>query len=117
MEFVKAMEIKYRMCNKCCQKSCSCCPLSSGNNKTEANCRDFISEYPKESESILEAWDKEHPIKTMLTDFMEKYPNAKLKTDGMPKLCPYVLGYCKELCYGEDGCAKCWNRPIENVEE
>ena len=57
---------------------------------------------------------KEHPQKTMLQDFLEKYPDAPLKDDGTPYFCPHNIGYCKDasFCKGHD-CKYCWNRFVE----
>lgn len=66
-----------------------------------------------ESVAIVEKWSKEHPQKTMLQDFLEKYPNARLNTDGTPHCCPTNLGYIKDPYCKWEGCLKCWNRPLE----
>ena len=118
MEFIEAMSIKKRIC-KFYKEECRECELSSYNNGTCETCSVFVTRYPEEAEKILAKWDKEHPVKTILQDFLEKYPNAKLDDDGIPKrVCPYQLGYD-----GDDGCIyddiygyckQCWNRPMED---
>ena len=48
--------------------------------------------------------------KTLLQDFLEKYPNTPLGNDGTPLACPYLLGYVDEKgCHGD--CIDCWNQP------
>lgn len=64
----------------------------------------------------LENWDKEHPRKTILQDFLEKYPDAQLIEGKIPYICPYRLGYpvyeqC--ICGNEYTCLSCWNRELE----
>ncbi len=48
----------------------------------------------------IEKWSAEHPVKTRLMDFLEKFPKARLNCDGLPLLLPIVFGYCdRETCY------------------
>lgn len=68
----------------------------------------------------VEQWSKEHPRKTMLQDFLDKFPNAPLESDGTPSLCPYKCGYTRENCCKKFNphpayktCLECWNRPVE----
>lgn len=61
----------------------------------------------------VEQWSKEHPRKTILQDFLEKYPNAELNDDGVPELCLYWLGYKDMPLCNRIGCVECWNRPLE----
>ena len=59
-------------------------------------------------------WSQEHPRKTMLQDFLEKYPYAKLRNDGTPEgICPDILGYEDGESWCDRKCVKCWNRPLE----
>lgn len=114
MEFTKVMEIKKRMCSS---TKCNVCPLGKQISEGVTYCPDFIGEFPSRAEQILIEWDKAHPVKTFLSDFLEKYPNALLDEMGMPVVCPYQLGYteddCKESC---GNCPTCWNRPLEVQE-
>lgn len=107
-EFTKIMEIRKRMCDS--RNGCSRCPLASCLNGRQISCSDFMSRCPKEAEEIILQWDKEHPVKTRLTDFLEKYPKAKLQEPGVPNACAKALGLC-DTC-GND-CPKCWNTPLE----
>ena len=124
MDAVKNLKEKRRMLNslgrkfqRCGGVLCSDCPLSNINNGKGLSCSDFEAEYPEEVVAMVEKWAAEHPQKTMLQDFLERYPNAPLdKIDGTPIICPYEIGY-EERCLDRDcnyiGCVKCWNRPIE----
>ena len=40
--------------------------------------------HASESSAIIDKWCAEHPQKTYLQDFLEKFPNAKLDDDGEP---------------------------------
>lgn len=67
----------------------------------------------KDTVSGVERWSEAHPQKTRLQDFLEKYPNASLQEDGMPKSCGALLGYCKNCEESKNNCKTCWNQPIE----
>ena len=72
--------------------------------------------YP-EAAAKVKAWKKakEKPQKTMLQDFLEKYPKAILDQDSTPfNICPCDLGY-KNKQYCERSCMTCWNRPLEQI--
>ena len=124
MDVVKYFKKRKRMFNSLGRKSgvcngvfCSDCPFSYTNNGKNLDCTNFEEEYPEKAIAIVEKWAAEHPQKTMLQDFLERYPNAPLdKIDGTPIICPYEIGY-EERCLDRDcndiGCVKCWNRPIE----
>lgn len=38
--------------------------------------------------SQVEQWAAEHPVKTRQSEFLEQYPEAKLKQDGVIMICP-----------------------------
>lgn len=83
-----------------------------------------MRKYPEKAISIVEKWAKEHPRKTILQDFLEKYPKAELIHNKFPEICPHSLGYAtnKECFLDTDEqfvseeCEECWNRPLEEVE-
>ena len=117
MEFIEAFKTVKRMCDI---DHCLTCPLSIDNNNTKEHCYDFMMAYPEKAEEILTKWAEEHPQKTILQDFLEKYPNAPLNEYGIPRTCPNSLGYtdwdeddCAASGYASD-CKKCWNRPLED---
>lgn len=103
MEFKEAMKITKRMCKG---RVCSDCPLGKQLDYKECTCcTEYCSEYPEEAEEILKEWAKEHPQKTILHDFLEKYPNTELDEDGFPiHISPYMLGYQIDTR---------WDRPLE----
>ena len=109
MEF-KEFYPKYRkMCES--YKNCKGCP------RDYKGCLDFGVELDglDELENDVEQWSKEHPQRTRLQDFREKYPNALLYYDGTPKPCCSDLGYCKK-CPEVTTCEECWNMPVEEDE-
>lgn len=113
MEFKQAMRVIKRIC--AARDDCEKCEL-------ELNCP-FVTvpsdhDYDK-TEAILAKWAEEHPERTIMDDFLEKFPKAPLKEDGTPEVCAKWLGYCND-CYGENHkmllCFDCWRRPLEEVE-
>ena len=123
MEYVKAMEIKARMCEKY-KNICRKCPISSSMRESNTVlCHDFCTAYPAESEAILTKWDAENPVKTMMDDFFEKHPNAPTRTSGAPRTCPHECGYVtvekgRRVCdYVKGDCLECWSRPLQEVQQ
>ena len=112
MEFQAAMQILHRLCADR-KNTCTVCPMSDLDNELWTSCLDFMYDHPVEAEQILAKWAKEHPQKTMLQDFMEKYPNAAVDFDGTPACCASDLGYCNKGDEPCPDCVKCWNRLLE----
>lgn len=64
----------------------------------------------------IEKFSSEHPQKTMLQDFLEKFPKTILNEYGLPeRICPHYVGYDSEpYCENQRvDCVKCWSRPVE----
>lgn len=68
----------------------------------------------KQAIEIVQKWSDEHPRKTYLQDFFEKFPNAKKDSYGLPS------SVCIKNIYGEKrnhcddkNCVECWNEPME----
>ena len=100
-------ECKYCVAHDSCEDrtKCKALMLNDKNIKTKT---DFMI-----AVSIVEKWSKEHPRKTRLQDFLEKFPHAPLENGIPERICPYDFGYKVEECFGDDDCEKCWNHPIE----
>ena len=107
MDAIKYLKEKERMCYK--QEDCTHCPLKIDDDNT---CSILEETNPEEAVEIVEEWSKEHPQKTILLDFLERYPNATLSSKGVPICCALHLGYLDKC---EAICSDCWNRPL--VEE
>lgn len=103
---------KKRMCEN---NSCSTCPLTKSFPKGTVCIHTEYTNLDK-AIKIVQKWSNEHPQKTFLTDFLEKYPNVPLAKNGFPSICPYELVYTKEpyAGCGTRTCKQCWNRPIED---
>lgn len=110
MDAVKFIKERDRLCDS--YKTCSDCPL---NVDSISHC-DFETNDPEKLVELVELWSMAHPPKTMLQDFLEKYPNALIDEDGEPFVCPADLGYPKNPhcdCGISYPCMDCWNRPVE----
>lgn len=119
MEAVEFLKEYNRMCD--IEGSCVACDYRNelinhikfiGEFEYET-CLMLTMENPEFSVEYVEQWSKEHPKKTRLKDFLEKYPNAVLDEKGYPtEICPYHLGYEHGICAGEN-CIECWNKPYD----
>ena len=109
------LKIKSHMTAMCYIDDCKNCPLDYTNNGLGLSCKLFEYKYPKEAVKIVEQWEKEHPIKTYLSDFLEKYPKANLGENGTPKgICPSDLGLedIDKEGYDCSRCVECWNQEL-----
>lgn len=95
------------------------CPLNGYNSGADMGCSLFVKREPEKCAEIVEKWAVEHPQKTILQEFLEKYPDARVDKRGIPpELCPDDLGYSRaEKCgIGSNICVKCWNKPLEEAK-
>lgn len=100
-----------RMCKS--TRVCSECPLI---NYWENCCTDALIDHAEEAESIIDKWVAEHPVKTYLMDFKEKFPNARFGANGVPHACvSHIYGVSCVLCC--NNCADCWNQPMEESHD
>ena len=111
MDAVKYFKEKARMTKNCSiPLHCFNCPFSKENNGTDLFCIQFELSHFEEAVRIVEKWSKEHPIKTRKMDLLEKLPNVKLTSAGIPCACAMSLGY-RESCTADE-CGECWNTPM-----
>lgn len=106
------MHIQNRICNH--YKTCHGCPVRKRMVKDQP-CIVWICENFEEFTSIVRQWAEEHPEKTIMSDFFEKYPNAPKLSNGVPETCPSKLGYDDRNgnCVCPKDCIECWSRPLE----
>ena len=111
VEYVKQRE---RMCDY--YVNCGDCP--AGNYEGCASLHEIPNLVP-----IVEQWAKEHPVKTMQSEFLKQWPDAEIGDDGLPSVAPCQLyknmeekdenGVCCKNC----GCGICrrdfWLKEIE----
>lgn len=107
MDAVIFLKTVRRICSMV--EDCSQCPiswLSCGCTSKEGQENTMVAR--------VEEWIKEHPVKTILSDSLEKFPNAPLDRSGIPYgICVEKLGYKGMDCNGDGFCDECWNQPIE----
>ena len=106
MDAIKYLREKARMCDSF--EGCADCLILKDND-----CSELEMTCPEKAVAIVEKWAEEHPQKTILMDFLEKFPNAQLGENGAPYYCcPSELGYEDEKNCRDCACIDCWNRPI-----
>lgn len=111
MDALKFFKEFDRMCNYYSNENCRGCP-----RETEPTCgiADLGPEGIKKLINDVDQWSKEHPQRTRLEDFKEKYPHAMMETDGTPTICCIDLGYRQYNCDPlKENCVDCWNMPVE----
>ncbi len=102
-----------RMChNTICGDDC---PVHMRARKDGISCGYYLSKHPEYAVDIVQKWSDEHPQKTRLEDFKEKYPNAKIIDTGTPPFHPNHLGYCNNCscCTRGGSFSACWNEPVD----
>lgn len=100
MDAVKFLKDFYRMCGQ--YNGCAGCPLQLTSAKKQLSCHEFQRRLPNRVVNIVEKWSKEHPQKTRLDDFREKFPHFIPNEIGYPQMLPKSLGYC-----GAQNCLDC----------
>ena len=116
MDFTEYMKIKQRMVKyslkmRACMEDCGECAFHTQNNGLKCHCSDVELIDPELAENIVKQWAKEHPQKTYMKDFLEKFPKAKIGEHNIPTA-------CREYIYGGGypepaNCLACWNEPME----
>lgn len=100
--------------NDCCDEHCRCskCPLFITRNSRGLTCNALETRYPDKATEIVRKWAEEHPRKTRKDVLLEKFPNAKLDSNGHPHVCAQNLGIT-EKCPPGNSCAVCWDAEVE----
>ena len=119
MDAVRYLKERMRMCHSFGNTSCGGCPIYA--ERGILTCTQFQNIFPKQIVEIVKKWSAEQPKKTLLQDFLEKYPKAELIHNKFPEICPYSLGYAEnsqcvldtEERFCSEECEECWNRPLE----
>lgn len=106
MDAIEFLKQRHRMCD---METCDSCPASFL-DECDCDSKDIV-----ELVEIVEKWAQEHPQKTMMQDFFEKFPNAPRTKTGEPMICPYNCGHGNFSCEQANGtCYNCWSRPLED---
>ena len=62
---------------------------------------------------IVEQWEKEHTVKTRLSEFLQMWPDAEIGDDGLPVVAPcqlnvlFIHGKAQKDCEARGVCNKC----------
>lgn len=111
MDVLKFAKEFKRMCHTYTETMCKGCPREKC---LKCEIKELSNTGIKELINDVEKWSKEHPVKTRLQDFREKYPNAQICESGLPSACCKSLGYCKSCDPVGNNCEVCWNMPVED---
>ena len=93
-----------------------CAVLDSGIAISCGSCEEQVFKNYKKAIQIIQEWSDSHPVKTRLSEFLEKYPKTKLYgASELPRFCVADLygTTCEDMGMVGVGCAECWNTPIE----
>lgn len=106
-----------RMCKDMKKINCQCCGFY---NRIEGCIEQSIEEADAErAVRIVQTWSNANPPRTIMTELLEKYPNASIK-DGVPDFCPSVLGltlYCNGNYQStSQACIDCWSKLVKERE-
>lgn len=115
MDAVEYIKERDRMCKT--YENCSLCPACLDNDCIVTRRSGFA---PEQQVNTVKVWAEQHQRKTRQDVFLERYPNAKLDSEGILCLCPeYIyagdvcakMGNCKMFCY--DCRHKFWPQEVE----
>ena len=119
MDAVKFVKEYLRMCTKV--DDCEDCPV----NKTDfctVPAKERSQESAEEIVELVEEWSAAHPRKTRQSVFLEQWPGARMRTEGVLSICPATIspayrgddGGCSDI---SKGCAVCcrefWMQEVE----
>ena len=122
MNAVAYFKIKKRMTLNC-QTDCKACRLRKFNNGTEKSCNRFEMNFPEKAISIVEDWLINHKGNTRMSEFLKKYPGAKIVSldDEATYIDIYPCDIDEDMegkCDYYSGCEECkityWNEEVEN---
>lgn len=114
VEFLKAKSRMLKAHENGCGILCAECNFRPGKTGRGVSCGAFRVLYPEEAVAIVQKWVEEHPVKTRMSDFFDKHPDATKREDGRPLVCACHVGYEeRKRCELTEDCWKCWNKPLE----
>lgn len=105
-----------RMCdNKVFSELCTCCPMNyKGTGHADMTCSMYARAYPDDAIAIVQKWSDEHPVKTWISELMDRCPNAD-KVAMIVGACPgWVFGTGPNVHHTDCGgrlerkCGECW---------
>lgn len=98
-----------RMCES--YPECNGCPLYIREVQRCRPCDFYLS---GNIDEVIDKWALEHPIKTYMQDFFEKFPNAPKNEYRTPKMCPHQIYPEIDANYRCcENCLKCWSQEMK----
>lgn len=121
MDAVKFLKEYNRMLKKpengSCGINCEGCPISSYNNGHDVSCQILRANYPEDAVRIVNKWSEEHPQKTYLMDFLEKFPHCVKDAKWFPVSCrKFIYPLMQRANCSGLNCSECWNEPMEDKQ-
>lgn len=114
MDAVKFIKEQKRMCNG---RQCATCPLFA-----VPDCKKWCMDHPEASVTVVEKWAQEHPRKTRQSEFLARWPAAKIDERGVLAILPCLMNPIQYRT-PEDTCAtgmmcmdcrkKYWGQEVE----
>ena len=112
MDAVEYIKEAKRICKSqgICKSVSGKCPLSDENGYCIATAYICAADAIKKTEKavqIVEQWAKEHPVKTRQSEFLKKFPDARVNDDGILDIrpCCVEVGLCSKC--GIRNCNDC----------
>ena len=113
MDAVEYIREAKRLCKSrsVCKSASGNCPLLDENGHCTATvdiCTADIIKKAEKAIQIVEQWSKAHPVKTRKTrqsEFLKRFPNAKLDIDGVLAIRPCDID--SKCCTDDDYLRKC----------
>lgn len=102
MDVVKFVKSVNRLCKN--QSGCAKCPIWE-KGMCMARFGDYSVENIEETISKVEQWAKEHPVKTRQSEFLKRFPNAKLDSNGVLAIRPCDID--SKCCTDDNYLIKC----------
>lgn len=110
MDAVKFLEERSRMCGKL---HCYECPLYWHNKQDNImECHILSEDNAAQSVAVVEKWSEEHPRKTRQSEFLERWPAARLDERGVLAILPCLMdtiryGGLGDTCVRGMSCTDC----------
>lgn len=120
MDAVKFIKERARMCDSLF--GCKGCPANSQEDGLGECFVGIKSKYaPEQQIEIVDKWSKEHPRKTRQSVFLEQWPNAKIRKDGILDIFPCVVcttkrknNNCESVAFSCVNCSReFWMQEVE----
>ena len=89
------------------------CKFHSDCSKCKLHDSCTVWQLPDNIDEIVDSWVKEHPAKTYMQDFFEKFPNAPKDELGLPMPCVTYVYDDLEMKCDECSCSDCWNQEMK----